>query len=244
MSHRSKLTRLTALATAGFLAAASLVALSCPASAAVCAGTAPLDFNGDGISDAAIGTFNVVEAGNRGVHIIYGTRQGLIADASGTALDDQRLTMTADSTTGFGAALATGDFNRDGCSDLAVGDPFALDAGHSAGVVWLYYGSVAGLPATGLLLDRSLAGATNVADGDTFGETLAVGDFNGDGRSDLAVGAQNAAPGGEVYVFPGNSIVSPLLGAKRFAEGDGTVPGMAQANDSVRRRARGRRLQR
>ena len=92
-----------------------------PAAAATCAGTAPSDFNGDGISDAAIGQPDPFNVHDGFVHIIYGRRSGLSADAHGSALDDQLLSAAGASFT-FGKALAAGDFNGDGCTDLAVGD--------------------------------------------------------------------------------------------------------------------------
>ncbi|NBE94856.1 hypothetical protein FE391_17295 [Nonomuraea sp. KC401] len=95
---------------------------------------------------------------------------------------------------GFGASLATGDFNGDGKDDLAIGVPGeGLSAGQRAmdygdGTVDVLYGSRGGLRT-----DRTEAWSQNTLDGrpryyDRFGASLAAGDFNGDGRDDLAIG--------------------------------------------------------
>src|ERR1051326_5906556 len=93
-----------------------------PAAAASCTHGAPSDFNGDGVPDAAISESFPDESGGS-VHILYGTRSGLTAAPSGTALDDQRLAVTPLYNSSFGTALAVGDVNGDGCTDLVVGDP-------------------------------------------------------------------------------------------------------------------------
>ncbi|MFG1702115.1 FG-GAP-like repeat-containing protein [Nonomuraea sp. M3C6] len=94
----------------------------------------------------------------------------------------------------FGASLATGDFNGDGKADLAIGVPGeglsenqrAMDYGD--GTVDVLYGSRSGLSTS-----KSEAWSQNTLEGipryyDRFGASLAAGDFNGDGRDELAVG--------------------------------------------------------
>jgi hypothetical protein len=201
---------------------------STPAAAASCAGTAPSDFNGDGISDAAIGQPDPFNEHAGFVHIIYGTRAGLTADAHGSALDDQLLSAAGASFT-FGDALATGDFNGDGCTDLAVGDQTAKVGGAvQAGAVHVFYGSKFGLTDTGQSLTSAAAGVTPQTY-QYFGESLTTGDLNGDGTADLVVGDPYAG-GGSIYVYPG-SRTAPLSTAARYRQGDGTVPGTDEAND-------------
>lgn len=93
---------------------------------------------------------------------------------------------------GSSSGIARGDFNGDGIGDLAVGVPFedALTASgvviQDSGGVNIIYGSVAGLSATAGPGDQLLV-YTRV--NGRAGSALASGDFDGDGYSDLAIGA-------------------------------------------------------
>jgi hypothetical protein len=71
----------------------------------------------------------------------------------------------------FALSVATGDFNGDGDPDLAVTD----EGGNSGGHLSVFLGRG----------DGSFGGATTSTGG--FGDSLAVGDFNGDGDPDLAM---------------------------------------------------------
>ena len=89
------------------------------------------------------------------------------------------------------AANVKGDFDGDGYADLALGTPWE-DVGSitDAGVVVVLYGSANGLSAGGS--QRWNQNVRRIQDkaetGDQFGQSLAAGDFDGDGFSDLAVG--------------------------------------------------------
>lgn len=180
------------------------------------------DFNGDGFSDLAIGIpFDFVLRSGLGfigrVVVIFGSDHGLTADSTAVApaqsfsmldindptnrlvyLAAQRSSdLPADWST-FGSALAWGDFNHDGVGDLAVGAPTTtLDNGAAgtptAGAVGVLYGvKNVGLSSSNSQLwteDGVIGGQPH--EGDRFGATLTSGDFNGDGRSDLAIGAPN-----------------------------------------------------
>jgi hypothetical protein len=86
----------------------------------------------------------------------------------------------------FGSSAATGDFDGDGYDDLAVGEPLRPVSGLSnAGLVTIWKGSADGLGAAHhQTLQYPQAGGA-------FGQTLAAGDFDGDGDDELVVGLPN-----------------------------------------------------
>jgi hypothetical protein len=183
-------------------------------------GVAKGDFNGDGFGDLAVGVpfedeDNVGSVG--AVNIIYGSATGL------TSTGDQYLTevtfgypYTFDDR--FGAALASGDFNGDDFSDLAIGMPGRRAFGEEDhGVVLLIDGSANGLVASTARTLRLLEDFGGAA-----GAALAWGDFNADGFGDLAIGMPEADFGftntdaGEVQVFYGSANSLTAAGAQAF----------------------------
>ena len=121
----------------------------------------------------------------------------------------------------LGTAVAIGDLNADGVADLVVSAPLAGGGGGTVGPSnAMNVGEVyviptgaglppqvdLGAPPEGLLVSAMHGGDA----GDQAGSALAMGDFNGDGTVDLAVGARGGdGPGshrpesGEVYLVLG-----------------------------------------
>ena len=146
------------------------------------------DFNGDGTADLAIGAPGENSSGV--VHVLYGAASGLTAAGSQLwSQDSPGIAGVAEPGDSFGSSLAGGDFNGDGRADLAIG---ASGENSFAGVVHVLYGSVSGLTAAGSQLwSQDSPGVAGLAESfDDFGAALAAGDFNGDGRADLAIGAR------------------------------------------------------
>ena len=154
-------------------------------------GAARGDFNADGIADLAVGAPYEDQDGIRavgGVHVFYGTATGL-SSTGDLFLDETHFGFAYATDDFFGWALASGDFNRDTYSDLAIGMP-GRDSGstQAAGRVLLINGSASGLNLATVRTLQLLPSGRGSA-----GEALVWADFNGDGFGDLAVGVPGAA---------------------------------------------------
>ena len=158
------------------------------------------DVNGDGFSDVIIGAdlFDGSHADEGRAWVYHGSPSGLAMAAAWFGDVDQALTF-------FGQAVATaGDVNGDGYSDVIVG-AYLYDNGQAdEGQAFVYHGSVAGLSATPAWTGESNQVASHFA--------IAVGtagDVNGDGFSDVIIGADFYDNGdsdeGRAHVFAGTA---------------------------------------
>src|SRR4029450_12971863 len=103
-----------------------------------------VDFNGDGFDDLAIG----VPGEGVGGAVLAGAVNILYGGAGGWAGTNQLLTQgNPEPVDLFGFAVAKGDFNADGFTDLAVGAPSEdVGAAGPRGGGNVFYGSGGGLP--------------------------------------------------------------------------------------------------
>jgi hypothetical protein len=175
------------------------------------------DVNGDGYGDVIVGS-----VGYSGLVSLGGAAFLFLGGASGIPSET---TATADATlesdqpnTSFGWSVASaGDVNGDGYGDVIVG---SVGYEASIGAAFVFYGSGAGIAdATPLTADASFR---PFAPTGHFGWSVApAGDVNGDGFSDLIVGAPSSSfdetNEGAAFLFPGNRGVSgrPVLPRQR-----------------------------
>jgi hypothetical protein len=191
------------------------------------------DLDGDGVTDLAVGA-NMDDAGgtNRGaVHVLFLNANGTVKSntkiANGmnggpTLVDDDR----------FGRSLANvGDLNGDGVADLAVGARGGASGGTNRGAVHILFLNASGNVTSSTQISSGTNGGPTLVDGDYFGRSIAnVGDLDGDGVADLAVGAQGDDTGGTgrgaVHILSLNTS-GTVKSSTKIASGTGGGPTLA-----------------
>jgi FG-GAP repeat protein len=170
------------------------------------------DFNGDKYGDVIVGAYQSDFTGRDAgrAYVFYG----------GPRADDRPDLILNGAVAGdaFGFSVASaGDLNKDGVGDVIVGAYHNDAGGADAGRAYVFFGGARPDARPDLVL-------TGDSPGDAFGFSVAAGgDVNGDGFSDVVVGAYGSDAGGSAagrsYVYFG--------GATPDAVSDFTVTGEA-----------------
>ena len=158
------------------------------------------DVNGDGYSDVIVGArrYDNGETDEGRAFVYHGSATGLSATADWTAESDQEGAR-------FGNSVGTaGDLNGDGYADVIVGASGYDNGQTDEGRAFVYHGSATGLsPTADWTAESEQAGAS-------FGQSVGTaGDVNGDGFSDVIVGAPFYDGGeideGRAFVYQGSA---------------------------------------
>lgn len=172
------------------------------------------DLNLDGVPDLAVGAFGDDDGGfNTGAVWI------LFMNTDGTVAFEQKISDTAGGFTGnlytnavFGASLGKiGDLNGDGVPDLAVGNYGDDDGGLDRGAVWILFLNNDGTVSGYQKISQTQGGfGGSLTNNDQFGHSVSeIGDLDGDGVTDIAVGSwyddDGGANRGAVWIFFLNS---------------------------------------
>ena len=184
------------------------------------------DVNGDGYDDVIVGALEWTngQSGEGAAFVYLGSPSGLSTGPAWTAQGDQ---VSAE----FGSAVGmAGDVNGDGYDDVIVGATEYDHGQTDEGAAFVFQGS-----ATGLSTAASWMGESN-ADSSRFGVSAGTaGDVNGDGFSDVVVGAYTYLPGGRAYAYYGSPLglsLSPNWIGKTSQSGADLGISVASAGDT------------
>jgi hypothetical protein len=186
------------------------------------------DVNGDGFSDLTVGAFRISNPDSwEGAAYVY---HGGPADPPAEAAWSQ--VGTLNEMLGFAVGTA-GDVNGDGYGDVLVAAPYFGNTSH-VGRVWVYNGAAGGATPS-----SSWYATGGQYDGRFGYSTATAGDVNGDGYSDVIVGAYlydtpAGADAGRVFIYYGASSglsSTPAVELDGSSAGEGFGLSVASAGD-------------
>jgi hypothetical protein len=159
------------------------------------------DLDNDGVVDISVGASYDEDGGGD-----HGAVWVLFLNTNGTVKSHQKISATQGGFTGtlsigdfFGRSVCSpGDLDNDGVEDMVVGAQGDDDGGNGSGAVWVLFMNTDGTVGSHQKISRTEGGFPGILDNsDGFGRSVCyVGDINGDGVEDLAVGAANDDDGG------------------------------------------------
>ena len=179
------------------------------------------DLDRDGVNDLAVGAINDDEGtGNNlgAVHIMFMNTDGSV-DSTAEINDSTTNGPSLAASDNFGTSIANiGDLNNDGVNDLAVGALGDDGGGTNRGAVHIMYMNTDGSVDSTVEINDSTENGPDLNSNDAFGESVEnLGDLDGDGVNDLAVGASKDNANGNndgtiyiIYMNTGGSVKSTV----------------------------------
>ena len=179
------------------------------------------DLNNDGISDIAVGAPGAVGGV---VHIMFMNHNGTIS--STIEINNNTVNgLVLHSADGFGSSIANiGDLNGDGTSDIIVGAPYDDAAGSDTGAIHVMFMNSNGTVSSTIKINNNTVNGPVLNSNVLFGHSVAnIGDLNGDGVSDIVVGAPENA----------NSVIGSGFVHVMFMNSNGTVSNTIEINNNT-----------
>lgn len=207
------------------------------------------DVDADGFSDLIVSGQRQISDSFRGeAYVFHGSPNGITATSRATARTTLELAMhlTPQATLSLSTVSSAGDVNADGYADVLFVEHLNASTPPLLGFAFVFLGSEVGVPSGTYASAFSGISGLPGEPGETFQNSGAgVGDLNGDGAADIALGGARWSSGqvneGAVFVYLGNSaglpdqVGRPLDLRQRRGDGSGISvepKGSAHASDS------------
>ena len=159
------------------------------------------DLDGNGAVDIAVGAVRV-GPGHGAAYLLFMNADGTVNKTAVIGHNTPNMPLLKKNVY-FGSSVAgAGDLDGDGVPDIVVGAPGDDSWGEDTGVAYAIFLNSDGTITGTRIIDRWTQNMPQIVPDDMFGSSIAsLGDLNGDGMVDLAVGAKGAGGKGDMHIL-------------------------------------------